>query len=125
MNATIYDDTTSVDMLPAVPVNIVHDGETLTVSVSHYVSPPARIAVYLTCADGAPYGVMSCNLPDAPDPNANVLTDDTQRGVRFYAKTWSENTELAKAALASGHFRDTGLRAPAGMVEAQVWEVVR
>lgn len=36
-------------------------------------------------------------------------------------KTWEENERVAKQALASGLFEDTGKRVPTGYVEAQVW----
>lgn len=40
----------------------------------------------------------------------------------FFVKTWSENELLAKEALASGNFADTGRRVPTGHVEAQIWK---
>jgi len=39
----------------------------------------------------------------------------------FLVKTWSENAEIAKVALESGLFEDTGKRIATGFVEAQVW----
>lgn len=41
----------------------------------------------------------------------------------FFAKTWSENEDIAKAALQTGLFEDTGVREPTGFVEAQVWRI--
>ncbi len=38
----------------------------------------------------------------------------------FFAKTWSENEEIAADALASGIFRDTG-RTSGDIVNAPIW----
>lgn len=40
-------------------------------------------------------------------------------------KTWSENECFVDSLLASGYFKDTGKRVPAGFVQAQIWEVLK
>lgn len=38
-------------------------------------------------------------------------------------KTWAENEQVAKVALTTGLFEDTGKRVQVGYVEAQVWRI--
>ena len=52
----------------------------------------------------------------------NMVNDSLKDG-EVFVKTWSENEEIAKAALESGFFKDTGRRVSAGYVEAQVWMI--
>lgn len=68
-------------------------------------------AVILLDSDGELLTKLSVHLPDAPQ----VLWPF------FWAKTWSENEELAREALASNLFSDTGTRTPAGYAQAQLW----
>jgi hypothetical protein len=70
-------------------------------------------AVVLIDSDGARLATLSTRL-EGPTPG----------WPRFWAKAWSENEELAREALVSGLFRDTGVRRRSGFVEAQLWEVV-
>jgi len=56
---------------------------------------------------------LTCNLPDIP------LEDD-----EVIIKNWSENEDIAKAALASGYFQDTGKRISTGFVQAPIWRVL-
>jgi hypothetical protein len=56
---------------------------------------------------------LTVNIPEADLEPGEILV-----------KTWSENESLAAAALASGHFRDTGKRVKTGWCEAEVWEVI-
>lgn len=72
-----------------------------------------RVAIELEERDGAPFATLTCNLPTM-ELNGNEI----------FVKTWSENEEIAKAALASGRFKDTGRRVSTGFVLAQVWEVL-
>jgi hypothetical protein len=67
----------------------------------------------IDAADGGPFGVLTCNLPDIPLEDGEVII-----------KNWSENEDIAKAALASGYFKDTGKRVATGFVEAQIWRVL-
>jgi len=62
---------------------------------------------------GDRFATLTTNLPDVPLEEDQVII-----------KTWSENEEIAKAALASGLFRDTGMRVSTGFVQAQIWEVL-
>lgn len=71
-----------------------------------------RLAVIARGADGSPFGTLSTNLPGAD------LADDC-----FAVKTWSENRDLAEAALASGLFEPTGERLPSGFVQAPIWRI--
>lgn len=57
--------------------------------------------------------MLSINIPElAHDLGAN----------EFYAKTYSENEELARDALASGHFTDTGRRSR-DFLQAPIWRI--
>jgi len=80
-----------------------------TVRTSTYQNNGAT-AVVLECENGEPLATLSVNLE-------GVKLGEGE----FLAKTWSENEEIAKAALDSGLFEDTGRRVPTGWVEAQVW----
>lgn len=62
---------------------------------------------------GEPMGHLTVNLPDHELGDREV-----------FIKNWSENEPLAKAALASGLFRDTGRRVPSGHVMVPVWEIL-
>ena len=53
--------------------------------------------------------------PKTYKPDAGLIDGE------FAVRTWSKNESVAKAALASGIFEDTGKRIPTGFVEAQVW----
>jgi hypothetical protein len=68
-------------------------------------------AVELVDGNGEPITMLSVNLPEF----APLLGDG-----EFFAKTWSENEEIAKDALFSGIFRNTG-RTGGGIVNAQIW----
>lgn len=62
-----------------------------------------------------PYGVLSVNIPES----SGMLGKG-----EFFAKSWSENGQLFKAAIGSGLFADTGRKARCGMCEAPVLRVV-
>lgn len=73
-----------------------------------------RLCVELIDAtDGSPFATLTVNIPTAELGDWEILV-----------KTWSENEMVAKAALASGRFKDTGKRINTGFVQAQVWEVL-
>ena len=73
-----------------------------------------RTAIELICSeDQSPFCTLTTNLPHVELEEQEVLI-----------KTWSENEEIAKAALTSGLFRDTGKRVSTGFVQAEVWEVL-
>lgn len=72
------------------------------------------LAVRLVGVDGSPIATLSTRLLGlAPRPP------------RFWAKTWSENEEIAREALAASPrlFVDTGERQQTGFVEAELWEI--
>jgi len=71
-----------------------------------------RLAISLVSSDiGEPIAGLTVNLPE------EALEDG-----EFFVKTWSENAEIAKDCLASGHFVDTRKRVTTGFVQAQVWK---
>lgn len=67
-------------------------------------------AIVLECEDGSQLATLTVNVPEAKVKDGE-----------FLVKTWSENEGIAKAALDSGLFKDTGRRVATGWVEAQVW----
>lgn len=60
---------------------------------------------------GGPYAKLSVNTGRPLAPRHVAI------------KTWSENEELAEAALATGLFEATGLEIPTGFVSAPVWRI--
>lgn len=70
-----------------------------------------KLAVELVAESGEEIGMLSVNIPEC----SHELSDG-----EFFAKTWSENEEIAEDALASGIFRDTGRRS-SNIVNAQIW----
>ena len=84
-------------------------GELCYVHYAYYAD--GNIAIQYTVNDGEPFGTLTVNLPDT----------EISEG-EFAVKTWSENEQLAKAALASGIFEDMGKRIPTGFVEAHIWK---
>lgn len=59
-----------------------------------------------------PFATLTCHIPGVE------LADD-----EVMIKTWSENKLVAKAALESGLFEDTGKRISTGFVLAEIWRV--
>ena len=80
------------------------------ISTSTYKNS-GKIAVELVDDCGEPITVLSVNVPE----RSHLLHDN-----EFFAKTWSENEEIAKDALASGIFRDTG-RTSDDVLNAKIW----
>lgn len=74
-----------------------------------------NLAINLTDSFGSPLAKLSVNLPD----NAYLLSEN-----QFFAKTYSENSEIAKDALASGLFRQTNTIVRNGWVECPIWEIL-
>jgi hypothetical protein len=70
-----------------------------------------KLSVELVADDGEPIATLSVNMPDC----SQLLSSG-----EFFAKTWSENEDIAEDALASGIFRDTG-RTSGGIVNAPIW----
>jgi hypothetical protein len=91
--------------------SITHRGEDLSVETARYGN--GRTAVLLvTEGTGERYATLSTNLAEGS------LADN-----EFYAKTYSENTEIAQVALASGLFTDTGRSARSGFVSLPIWRI--
>lgn len=69
-----------------------------------------RTALFLETQSGEPFTDLTVNIPTAPLDNGELII-----------RAWDVNEDIAKAALQSGLFVDTGKRIPSGFVEAQVW----
>lgn len=86
-----------------------------------YDSATGPTAVVLTLDGGEPLGKLSVNMyrPECSHDSKDLPADC------FYAKTWSENEELAVDAMASGLFvrRDDLPKASSGFVDASVWQI--
>lgn len=61
--------------------------------------------------DGSPIATLSVNVEGSKRLPAGY----------FWAKTWAENAGVAREALASGIFKDTGGRMRLSFVDAQLW----
>lgn len=85
------------------------------VQTSTYMSGGSTAVLLNDSITEQPICTLSVNLPES--------CHELEPG-EFFAKTWSENEEIAKLALTSGLFEDTGRRVPTGFVEAQVWKIV-
>jgi len=72
------------------------------------------LAVMLVLADGEPLTDLSKNLP-----GSSMLPPG-----HFYAKTYSENEEIAKYALKSGWFEEVGPGVESGFVRLPVWRLL-
>lgn len=69
------------------------------------------LAAELVDNNGEGIATLSVNMPEL----SHLLGDG-----EFFAKTWSENHDIAEDALASGVFRDTG-RTSGDTVDAHIW----
>jgi len=87
------------------------EGEEIALRLTHYAD--GRTAVRAEEADGAPYGVLSVNLP-----GVELRPDE------ITVKDWSENAGLALAAGSSGLFAPTGRQAFTGNVKAPIWRIL-
>lgn len=83
-----------------------------TVEISSY-QKGGGLAVRLIDQDNEPLIVLSVNIPES----VHLLGKN-----EFFAKTWSENEELAEDALASGIFSATG-RGSGGFLNAAIWKL--
>ena len=84
-------------------------GEDLRIKLDLYANGQTKVQLW--DAEG-PAGCLSCSIDYVDLGNTE-----------FLAKTWSENEELAAAALQSGLFEDTDRRVAVGFAEAQVWRI--
>jgi len=62
------------------------------------------------------FTVLSTNIPK----KQHLLENDSQ----FFAKTWSENQQIANQLRNSQFFKDTGRRVDINFVTAEVWEII-
>ena len=79
--------------------------------VIHQYPNNGRICILLLDGQQLPIATLTVNIPDKPLKEGE-----------FFVKTWSENQEIAKDCLASGHFINTGRQVQTGYVMAQVWK---
>lgn len=87
-----------------------HQEEKITITYHTY--PNNSPALQLNDASGEYYATLTVNVPDTKLEKDEILI-----------KTWSENEKIAKTALDSGLFIDTGKRVKTGCVEAQIWKL--
>jgi hypothetical protein len=71
------------------------------------------LAVEIVDGHGESIATLSVNMPE----REHLLGEN-----EFFAKTWSENEEIATEALASGHFLDTG-RTSGDVLNARIWRL--
>lgn len=74
-----------------------------------------NLAVLLNDEFGSPIAKLSVNLPDC-----DIYLAENQ----FFAKTYSENAEIAEDALASGLFKQTTISVKNGWVTLPIWEII-
>ena len=86
-----------------------HFGKALVITNAYRKG--GSLAVELVDTNGEGLAMLSVNIPES----SHLLGDN-----EFFVKTWSENEEIAKDALASGLFRDTG-RCSDGFISAKIW----
>lgn len=89
-----------------------HEGEMLHI-VERLYAHGFGVRLDLVDSDGAPYATLTKN------PAPHVL----DAGV-FWIKACDENEGVARSALASGLFVDTGARVQAGYYQLEVWRYV-
>jgi hypothetical protein len=73
-----------------------------------------HLAVELVDENGELVATLSVNMPEC----GHLLGEN-----EFFAKTWSENEEIAEDALSSGIFRDTG-RTSGDVVNGRIWTIM-
>ena len=87
-------------------------GEAHVMTNAYHVG--GKLAVELFDDNGELIAALSVNMPEC----------SRQLGSgEFFAKTWSENGEIAAEALASGIFQDTGRKSD-NIMNAQIWKLV-
>lgn len=78
--------------------------------------PDGNFAVFLVDDSGAPLTKLSVNIPESAH-----LLDENQ----FFAKTYSENEEIAQEALQSGFFVQTNTVVKNGWVTCPIWKILQ
>ena len=86
-----------------------HFGKAHVITNAYYEG--GNLAVELVDQNGEGMAMLSVNIPES----SHLLGKN-----EFFVKTWSENEEIAKDALASGIFRDTN-RCNNGFLRAHIW----
>ena len=87
-------------------------GKILRFHVSHYVDS-GRIAIKVFSEDGRLYAVLTVNLSDVVLEEREVII-----------KTWAENKQISDVARTlTDVFEDTGKKAKAGVVFAEIWRI--
>ncbi len=88
---------------------------------AQYGTAKGATAIQLYLESGEPLATLSVNMykPECSQDSTELPADC------FYAKTWSENEEIAKEALESGMFalRKDLPAARSGFVMADVWQI--
>jgi len=74
-----------------------------------------NLAVLLNDKFGSPLAKLSLKLPDC-----GLELGENQ----FFAKTYSENAEIAEDALASGLFKQTTISVKNGWMTYPIWEII-
>src|SRR6056297_913801 len=87
--------------------------ETFNLNIDRTNYSDGNMAVVLTDqSDKCQFAVLSVNIPEF-----DYMLED---GKEFFAKTWSENQQIANQLRNSEFFKDTGLRVDINFVTAEV-----
>jgi len=86
--------------------------DTYYIEQTYYADSNAAIRILME--SGETWGMLSANIP---------MWAGLLKPGQFFAKTWSENEDWSKAALASGLFIDTGEGCLTGFVRAPIWQM--
>ena len=89
--------------------NMIIFGHEVSVHKTRYTNSNRPAVQLIDETEGCPFCMLSVNM-------SAELGDE-----EFVVKDWSENEEVAVAALASGLFVDTGRKVQVGFVEAPIW----
>ena len=90
-------------------------GETYEVEVhlGSYASGRATVIELIDTTSQEPFAVLTCNISGVKLKPDEVLI-----------KRWSENEQVANAALATGWFEETGKIVPTGFCIAEIWRIL-
>jgi hypothetical protein len=72
-----------------------------------------RLAIQYYTDEGEPFGMLTVNVPEM-----KILRDD-----EIIVRTTEECEALAKAALATGLFTDTGVKIKSGFIYLSIWRI--
>jgi hypothetical protein len=85
------------------------DNDNITLHCGRYSND--RLAIQANCDDGL-YGKLTVNLPES-QLGANEI----------FVRTTEENEHLAKAAIKTGLFEDTGKKISSGFIKISIWRL--